>query len=396
MDKNIKSFFDEKEKKSGVDKNTYLVKLLENIEKYVVFTSHCYKYTNPKIISKTTKINIWNNYKQRDDGYIRTGNYGEVKEDAIINATFLPCLVFINLKMEDGKRVFNHLKEDTNEARKSFSEFDIEYDYIRSVILNIKYGENPTTTNNCLRQVYFPVEETQYHLLSILYPSTGVFYLKNKYKEYYYSEESKEIRKLKDKNLYSEKEIHDIYDLVEIKYGGSKPQNISYINNIESGTSFLFSSFPPTLQKKNTILPKRNFFNECLRRRTYYNDFSRLNSIFKDKRNNMEIRNNRDEAILNIFDRIIESVNLIKLSETNWSDNEKYNLLPEYQKIILDDKFENYRAENKEVIDSFILEIARWIIQTYSKFNYKNKSNLGDEELKYIYNILLENREVLL
>lgn len=391
MDKNIKAFFDDRKSKKGEDINEYLPKLLSNIEKYVVFTSHCYKYTNPKI---KTKINIWNKYEQRPDGYIRSGNYGEVKEDAVINATFLPCIVFLNLKLDDGKTVLQHLKENTKEARDNFSNLDVSYDYIRNVILNIKYGEKPTTTHNNLRQVYFPVENDQYHILSILYPATGVFYLKNKYREFYFSDNAKEVKELRKKGLYTDQKIHELFDLVEIKYGGSKPQNISYLNNVESGTSYLFSSIPPTLQRNKITLPKRNFFFECLRKNKFYNEFSRLNFIFKDKRNNIEIRNERDDAILNIFDKIIENINIIRLSERNWSNDDKYNSLPEYQKIILDSQFEEFREV--EILDQFILEISRWIIYTYKSYNFKSSSNLGDIELNFINTLLLDNKEVLL
>jgi CRISPR-associated protein Csy1 len=41
-------------------------------------------------------------------------------------------------------------------------------------------------------------------------------------------------------------------DLTAIGYGGTKPQNISVINNQNSGFSYLLPSMPPILTKRKT------------------------------------------------------------------------------------------------------------------------------------------------
>ena len=87
-------------------------------------------------------------------------------------------------KFEDQKTVYNHLLKDTKESRASFSSFSIPYEKIRKVILDIKYGETPDSTDNLIKQVYFPISENEYHLLSILYPSSDMFLLKHKYQVY--------------------------------------------------------------------------------------------------------------------------------------------------------------------------------------------------------------------
>ncbi len=391
MDKNLMAFFDEKRK--GKDIDEYLITLLDQIKKYVVFTSHCAKYTNPKI---STKINLWAEQKYDPDGYLRYGNNGKVRRDIIINASYLPCVGFLFTKFEDNRTVYCHLKEDTSEARESFSKFSISYEEIRKVILEIKWGEEPDSTDNLLKQVYFPISEKKYHLLSILYPSSDMFLLKHKYQEYYYGEHVKELREAKRKNLFLEDEIHNLFDIVEIGFGGTKPQNISYINNLEHGSAYMFYSCPPTALNKKVRKPKYDFFKECIYNKQYIYQFKELDKLFKIGYNNLNIRNYRDNIILNIFDELIYSINLLRNSEKAWSDEEKYQNLPKYQKQVLDSKYDEIREVNIECVNEFIAEISKWIILTYKKIINKNSVSVGDEEMKFINRFLLSYKEVLI
>lgn len=388
MDKNLKAFFDEKSK--GKDLDEYLDKLLSQIKKYVVFTSHCAKYTNPKI---SRAVNLWPNQVNESDGYLRYGNNGKVRKDILINASFLPCVGFLFTKFEDGKTVYCHLKEDTKEARASFSNFSTSYEEIRNVILEIKYGENPESTDNLLKQVYFPVSDNEYHLLSILYPSSDMFLLKHKYQEYYFGEDVKELRKAKKDNKFSDKEIHDLYDIVEIGFGGTKPQNISYINNSEHGTAYMFYSCPPNALTNKVRKPKYDFFKECLYFKRFKSNFDELDRLFKTDYNNLNIRNYRDNIIFNIFDEILRNINLLRNIESSWSDEEKYSNLPIYQKQILDSKYDEIREDNIDSIDEFISEISRWIINTYKRFY---SVSVGDNEVKFIEKFINPYKEVLL
>jgi len=391
LDKNLKTFFDEKSK--GKDINEYIEKLLNQIKNNVVFTSHCAKYTNPKI---STKINLWPNQEYEPDGYLRFGNNGKERKDIIINASFLPCVGFLFTQFEDGKTVFYHLKKNTKEAKSSFSNFTISYEKIRETILNIKYGDEIEATDNLLKQVFFPISENRYHLLSILYPSSDMFLLKHKYQDYYYDEKAKILRDAKKKNKYEEGIIHNLFDIVEIGFGGTKPQNISYLNNSEHGSAYMFYSCPPKLLNKKGKKPKYDFFKECLYNKKFISNFKELDKLLKTDYNNLTIRNYRDNIILNIFDKIIHSINLLRSTDISWSDQEKYQNLPIYQKIMLDSKYDKQRNENPEIIDKFIFESSRWIILNYKKLIHNNSVTVGDAEIKFINNFLDSYKEVLI
>ncbi len=98
----------------------------------------------------------------------------------MIDASCLPCAVLLSIEFEDGKTLYNHIIEDTKIARENFSNFEICYKDIRSIICNIKFGNENNESDNLLKQVYFPINDSDYHLLSILYPSSSMFSLKKK------------------------------------------------------------------------------------------------------------------------------------------------------------------------------------------------------------------------
>jgi len=371
--------------------NNSLSELLENINSKIALSSHCCKFTNSKI---SRPINIWATNKRRNDGYIRTGNFGNTREDVSIPAQYLGLAKFLFLEFEDGNTLYYHLKNNTEIAINNFSGFSLSYEDIRKSILTIKHGEDVISTDNKLRQVFFPVGNNQYHLLSVLYPSYGLFYLKRKYAEYYFSDKAKESREARRKDKFSEEEVHDLYNLVEIKFGGAQPQNVSY-NNSKFGSCYMFTSEPPLLKKRNVRLPYYNFFKECLWTKKYQSDFKDLHDVFCINYNNQNIRSYRDKVIFNIFDKIIEQIDTIRLLPSAWSEDKKYSNLPNYQKVILDSKYEGKRFEDVE-IKEFLSKIATWIIFSFKQKNFKDSFVLGDTEISFINKLLLENGEVLL
>jgi CRISPR-associated protein Csy1 len=370
--------------------NAYLPIILTELNEKISLCSHCCKYTNSKI---SAPINLWATNEARNDGYIRTGNCGSVQEDVSVNAALLGYVKFLYIKLADDKTLYEHFKMDDDCARLNFANLKLSYTEIRNSLLTIPHSENVTQTDNKLRQIFFPVGDDDYHLLSILYPSDQMFYLKKIILDNKFSDESKLTRETKKKNKYSDVEIHDIYDVVEIGFGGTKKQNISYLNSINS-SAFMFSSLPPILKKRNVRLPHYDFFKESLYFKYFRGDFKSLHDVFAINYNNQNIRDYRDSVIFNIFDKIIENIQSIRSIESGWSEDERYTNLPEYQKRILDSKYENERDLSTDVAQ-FVSMVSRWIIFSFKKYKFEDHYVLGDLEISFIDELLNENMEVL-
>lgn len=97
--------------------------------------------------------------------------------------------------------------------------------------------DDSVVTSSKIKQVYFPVwlDDEDYHLLSILTPSGLLFEMRRRIDDIRFSEQTKTLRDLKRKGEYSEVGFKEIYGLTTIGFGGTKPQNISVLNNQNAG-----------------------------------------------------------------------------------------------------------------------------------------------------------------
>jgi len=77
---------------------------------------------------------------------------------------------FLNTEVEekDNKTILQLLQEDDDDLRREIEEYTDKYEELRKAMLEIPKAPTPTKTDGFLKQVYFPIDGEQYHLLSIL------------------------------------------------------------------------------------------------------------------------------------------------------------------------------------------------------------------------------------
>ena len=417
-DPNLEQFFSERKErklktknKKEVDEEFYPENWLPkaaNRAGQMSFSTHPCGFSHPSSAkdskgNKTTAIIAEASF--RSDGYLRSGNVvieEKEKNDAFGNAAAMDVYQFLTLVMDDGQPLIDHIEKKTKLSKAILDIKTASYEELRDGFLMIKSkSSGPVVTHSKIKQVYFPVEEGKYHLLSILAPSGLMSLMFKRIKDILFSEETKTARDLHKNNQYSETGYCKIYGLARIGHGGTKPQNISVFNK-EIGQSgfYLLSGLPPTLSKQNTKLPRKNFFSNCLWRKEYNNEFIALNKLFKDQRNNKDIHERRDRIILNVFDQIVEKIWAIRskgeeLAIQNeltggWSSDEKYSSLPLYQKCILDN---HYHEQREEHIEEFLKETSRWLVLSYEKTIGKN--SVGDIEMNYIKDKIIKKESLL-
>ncbi len=348
----------------------------------LTIASHPSKFSHPD--AKTSSIIAKNN--KANDGYFRSGNIN-YELDVFGNAAALDVYKFLSLKMPDGKTILDHLEQDSPEIKAAFSALNINnYEAIREDFLLIKTSKNNnhTKTDQLVKQIYFPVSN-DYHLLSILTPSGLLTELKNKIDEIRFSEKDKEAKDLRRKNeFYKDDEGYsDLFDLTVMKYGGTKPQNISTLNSQNGGRAYLLPSFPPKFKEAKVKLPTQDFFKDILWIKAFRNEFFALSKLIKDPRNNKPIRDFRENLVKLIIDKVLESVFKIRnFAEKGWSNDGKYKNLPLAQKIWLDDFYQEKRIEQDDWAYEISADFAWWIIKNYEK-SYKNHETLGEAEVNY-------------
>jgi len=329
------------------------------------------------------------------DGYLRTGNVA-VEVDALGNAAALDVYKFLSIVTEDGNTIIKHIQQNTA-LGKSLLDIQAEnYDNLRSGFMAMISSNETMITSSRIKQVYFPVDGN-YHQLSIVSNSGIIFELRDRIDALRFSDSVKEGRELRRNNTYSESGYSEIYDITTIGYGGTKPQNISVLNNQYGGKAHLLLSVPPMLEKREVKFPTLDFFVQNLR----YNDckeiLGRLDNVFKIERDGQlpleRIRKGRDRCLGDILDLILQKMLALREASIKQFRPESSSL-PAWQKIWLCSRDEEQRLEQDDWLNTLCENTALWVNNAY-KGSVKNPVMLGEAERRYIKNFFEENREVL-
>lgn len=355
----------------------------------LTMATHPCKFSHPS--AKTSAIIAIS--ENKPDGFLRTGN-AVAGPDIFGNAAALDVHKFLSLADEKGIEILKHIERGAKEIKTILSINSMTFEELQSGFLAIKKNEGNQTTSERVKQVYFPADGN-YHLLSILTPSGLMYEMRDRINDLRFSDQTKEARELRRKNQYSETGFDDLLNLTMIGYGGTKPQNISVLNNKNGGKAYLLPSVPPTLRKEHVRLPRQNFFEKFLRWRQFSFLFTSLQKLLASGYNNINIRDARDSLIGSIVDRLIDQVWTIRQQEPGWSNGEKYQSLPVSQKIWLDSLYEEDREEGDVWLDTIVSEISRWVSRSYNKTIKTSEKKLRDTELIHIRSLIDQHREAL-
>ncbi|WP_372404904.1 type I-F CRISPR-associated protein Csy1 [Acinetobacter piscicola] len=338
--------------------------------------SHPSKFSHPS--AKTSSIIA--PVSASKDGYLRTGNV-DYPLDVFGNAAAMDVYKFLCLSLSNELSVLDGFEQDDQKLKKLIQQSSLDFETLKNNFLIIKQNDTTSKTDHLIKQVYFPIAQDEYHLLSILTPSGLITRLKQKIDLMRFSEQTKLAKENRKKNEHDAEGYADIFDLTVTAYGGTQPQNVSVLNSQNAGRAYLLSSYPPTLEKRAIRLPKTDFFTQCLYRKNYQESFVQLHKFMQLDINNNAIRT----AIRNIIGFVIDQILLqaFKIRETYpeaWSDQDYYVSLPKLQRIWLDQQYQNERENDAEWRDEISQNIARWILRSYEKV-IADSYTLGTGEL---------------
>lgn len=337
------------------------------------------------------------NAKQANDGFLRSSNVA-VEPDALGNAAALDVYKFLTLQMQDGATLLAHIEAETQLAKTLLTLNNESYQEIRNGFLAMSATDDSVVTSSKIKQVYFPVwlDDEDYHLLSILTPSGLLFEMRRRIDDIRFSEQTKTLRDLKRKGEYSEVGFKEIYGLTTIGFGGTKPQNISVLNNQNAGKAHLLLSLPPVLNIRETRLPKTNFFTDAINpwhTKETFQAFHGLINLTKDKRGNRFIEY-RDNRIQEYVDYII--VMMWKVRRALEQENITLpNKISNYQKTWLFPDNQEQRDNTDDWLEILISEIARQFIAGYKVVNGKKALFLGNDEFNAIVDVVARYKELL-
>lgn len=327
-----------------------------------------------------------------DDGYLRSGNVA-VEADALGNAAALDVYKFLTLEMEDGQALLGHIEQDSDLAQQLLNIKSESYDTLKDGFLAITNSDADNVTSSKIKQVYFPVDNG-YHQLSILSASGAMFELRKRIDTIRFSEETKAARACDKNNEIYKGGYKQLVNITTIGYGGTKPQNISVLNNQNGGKVHLLSSEPPKLTKRDIHFPTVDFFSQSFNYYQCRELFYALHELFLNHKNDWNIRRERDEYYQAIIDRIIERMWLVR-SVSPAQYNPDTTQLNKTQKIWLCEVNEDKRETESAWLDYLCKDIARFIFNGYEKLLGKKAFMFSDDEFKHIHKQVVKNMEAL-
>jgi len=338
--------------------------------------SHPSKFSHPS--AKTSSVIV--QAKHSVDGYLRSGNV-DYPLDVFGNAAAMDVFKFLSVNLDNGQTVLDAFEKQDEDLKQFIQRSSLDFDVLRLAFLVIKDNDTSVKTDHLVKQVYFPIGEKNYHLLSLLTPSGLITKLKQSIDAIRFSEATKLAKDRRKKNELDKVGYADIYDLTVTAYGGTQPQNVSVLNSQNAGRAYLLSSAPPQFEKRTIRLPKTDFFAQCLYRKNFQDSFLQLHKLMQLDVNNIDIRT----AIRNIIQFVIDQVmfQAFKIRQSyaeGWSNEDYYVSLPKLQRVWLDDFYENEREQDDEWRDELSREIARWILRSYEK-SIEGSFTLGTGEL---------------
>jgi len=264
-------------------------------------------------------------------------------------------------------------------------------------VQNLKKIADPKccpSSHTFAKQVYWlvgddPCDDTQYHLLSPLFSSPLSTWLYETIQNDSFSEEAKASKSAYRQNIYHPNGYCTYYNLAIEKKGGSKPQNISFLNSRRSGNNYLLSSAPPPKRKSifKPLYYKHSAFNFFEKQRRVQSVVQELLSYLEnDPDNTMATRNKRDAIINRLLDELVQfTLENTQQSEHGWSKNDNCQL-PQCERCWLDP----FRILKDEAFNE-IWQIAEWVPEVAKRFaNWLNgklsrKLSVSDSEFNYWY-----------
>lgn len=329
---------------------------------------------------------------------LSTASLNVAAVDAVGNSAALDVAKLLQTEHQ-GDSLLASLQRGDHSALTTLAENEQQRDLWVSGFMQA-LSDKTLSSHKLAKQIYFPVDGNgNYHLLSPLYSSSLAHALYQRINTSRFSETAVAARKARREQQWSAVTLPIFVDIAVQGVGGTKPQNISYLNSARGGKSYLLrcappqwqSSLKPPLEQKTIFSGRlRKLAAESLRQLRQY-----LVSVAQQE-NTQAIRQKRaelvDEIIGVVFSYAAEIQSLH--AQSGWSANSDCQL-SHCQQLWLDplrqhhdQQFKQQReSENwqKEIAGDF----AHWL-STY--LDRDEKLTMGKTEVTELSSELLRRR----
>lgn len=305
---------------------------------------------------------------------------------------------FLNQIVKDNITVFDLIIKDSSEILKSLSDDNQKANLYLTTLKKAIFTDfecpNVSELNKQVfwpnsHECYFSQQDSNYRLLIPLYPNSLCYEVYQKVQTRN-SDENKKARIQRSNKDVEHNSYFSINDLAVVKLGGTKPLNVSQLNQLQNGRNYLLPSIPPKF--KQSQFPsigkqQKTIFNHSLQYLCRFG-FQLLFDMVEAPNNIVEERDNRKDAFELILNGLLQFANHIQTTlPAGWSRESFIDLS---QKIWLDPKRvelegeEDFkeRYEQGEWLFNLKEQFAFWV-QTILKDKFDNiKEQFADPEFR--------------
>ncbi len=338
----------------------------------ISLVTHALKYTH----SDAKGSSIFSTGTAADATTLSTSTLVQPAIDAVGNAAALDVARLLQTEYE-GESLVGALRRGDYRALEELAESPEQLSHWLEGFRQV-FTDRQLSSHKLAKQVYFPVGNGKYHLLSPLYSSSLAQALYQRIHAVRFGDQAKAIRQAQKANQWHDHPAIHYPNLAVQNMGGTKPQNISSLNSSRSGRSYLLNCAPPQWysvekppQYHGSIFRPRGEVD--YHTRTTLKQMQRFLLKVKTVENNRDIRQQRLSYLDQLIDQLFFYVASVQHLSPGWSAESE---LKRAQQLWLDP----YRART-DAIFRHELEAGDWQQSVADEFGRWLNHRLKHEDL---------------
>ncbi|MHC5177534.1 type I-F CRISPR-associated protein Csy1 [Serratia rhizosphaerae] len=201
--------------------------------------THALKFTH----SDAKGSSIFAVQEDEDARYLTTATLRQPAIDAVGNAAALDVAKLLQMEHR-GDTLIAQLNRGDESALAALAEDEQQLNQWVSGFKQVLINKQPAS-HALAKQLYFPIGDNQYHLLSPLFSSSLAQALHQRLTQARFSEQAKAISAAVRAGKWHAETRVMYPNLAVQSMGGTKPQNISYLNSTRGGRNWLLNCAAP-------------------------------------------------------------------------------------------------------------------------------------------------------
>ena len=196
-----------------------------------------------------------------------------------------------------------------------------------------------TSSHTQAKQIYWPIgdnphDDTAYHLLAPLYPTSLIHRYYQKLQEDRFGVAARAARDARKAGEPHQRPVREYPNLAIQSLGGTKPQNISQLNSERRGDNCLLASLPPVWKSVDVkpLFGVDSLFKRYSGRKEVRTLAAQLRRFLEsDPAGNLKTRQRRDELVDALIDELVQFTAELGTLNAGWSRAAECDLPPAHR-----------------------------------------------------------------